>query len=117
VSWGPEVDFGISDLSFEKAATAPPSVNVRVSVLAKWSGGGAFMPSGGPIARTLRLACSKPGEVAKNAEAAAAASVLFGSAGAGFLPAPAAGWTCRATLSGPGPDTDPSNDTWALTAP
>lgn len=117
IAWGVEFDYGISDISFEKAMTAPPTVNVRVSVISKKT---ANAPLALPVVsdlRKLRLACNKPGEAPKNAEAPAADSVLFGTANAGFLPAPASGWTCRATLVGAGADLDPSNDTWALTAP
>jgi hypothetical protein len=117
IAWGVEFDYGISDISFEKAMTAPPTVNVRVAVLSKKPGNAPFAPPVAGDLRKLRLACSKPGETPKNAESPAAASVLFGTANAGFLPAPASGWSCRATLVGPGTDLDPSNDTWALTAP
>jgi hypothetical protein len=117
IAWGVEFDYGISDISFEKAMSAPPTVNVRVAVLSKKTGNAPLaLPVAGDL-RKLRLACSKPGEASKNAESPAADSVLFGTANAGFLPAPASGWSCRATLVGAGADLDPSNDTWALTAP
>ncbi len=117
ISWGPEFDYGISGITFEDALSAPPTVNVKVAVLSKRIGNQMFVSPVGAVKRTLRLDCSKPGFPASMAEKPASGSVLFGAAGAGFLPAPAAGWTCKATLAGPGPDLDPSNDSWSLTAP
>ncbi len=117
ISWGPEFDYGISGITFEDAMSAPPTVNVRVAVLSKRIGNQMFVTPVGAVKRTLRLDCSKPGSSAMTAEKPASGSVLFGAAGAGLLPAPAAGWTCKATLVGPGPDVDPSNDSWSLTAP
>lgn len=116
-AWGVEFDFGISDISFEKAMTAPPTVNVKVSVLSKKIGNALWAPRIDSLKRSLHLECSKQGSPPKTADLPAADTVLFGSAAAGFLPAPATGWSCKATLAGPGPDKDPSNDSWSLTAP
>lgn len=112
-----EFDFGISGIVFEPAATAPPTVNVRVSVLSKKVQGENWAPPVASIPRTLHIDCRKAGQPSRVADLPAAESVLFGSPAAGFLKAPATGWSCRATLVGPGADGDPTNDSWSLAAP
>jgi hypothetical protein len=112
-----EFDFGISGIVFEPAATAPPTVNVRVSVLSKKVQGENWAPPVASIPRTLHVDCRKAGQTSRVADLPAAETVLFGSSAAGFLQAPATGWSCRTTLVGPGADADPTNDSWSLAAP